>query len=132
MSNEYKFRCKDCKIDFSVESDSGNVNLLNKELKRGVRCPKCDSQWGEKDSKIDLQLQIGADRNGHKSLESRRKENSDRTKMAAQQAGEYTKSHPQEKMISVKGKPQSKFGRTVEQIPERLIKSIEDKLVIPK
>jgi len=125
----YKFKCGKCNIGFSIESEEVSASALKKSLKRGVRCPQCDDEWGNKKSNIIEDMGMLPLRNDKKTLESLRKENAERSKMANEAALDFARSNPDGEMVEVSrpsGIRPTEYGQSVERVPKGVIDRIAD------
>ncbi len=124
----HTFYCKKCSFKFSFESDEGDVLAFSNSLPKGIRCPKCDDKWGDRNSKIEQEVanKIGA----VKSLKARRKENAESSRVALEQARAYAEQNPQEKQVEI-SRPSNfeagRYGNARERVPEKVIESLQEK-----
>jgi uncharacterized C2H2 Zn-finger protein len=124
------FHCKDCKMNFEIESEQRNPATLNKELTRGIRCPKCDKLWRADGSRIVNQASMAQRK--IKTIEERRKDNVKRSEQAIQQAAIHREAHKgEDEMVNLQrpagmGAP-TKFGRATESVPKSVVDSLEDR-----
>lgn len=125
----HNFRCNDCQIKFSFESEISDVNVFAKSFPNGIKCPKCEKVWG---SGANITHEFVAPLLVQ-SLKARGNENLERSKMAHEMAARYREEHGDTRMTEVKrsstmGAP-TMFGGAVERVPESVVKSLEDKAI---
>lgn len=126
----HNFNCRKCNITFGFDSDLSDINRFKKKLKRGVRCPQCDDEWGSKNSNIMHEL---PHRDKTKDIEKLRKENIRHSQAAGVMAAKYAAEVGTPEMVSVK-RPQGGRsvgnimpGAAVEQVPKSVIDSLKSK-----
>lgn len=127
--HNHDFECLDCKFKFSYQSEISDVNKFKDSLARGVRCPKCDKEWGSKEGNIQIILNVSA--GSGKSLEARRRENRERSFEAIKQARAFQDAGGGPEMVDVQrrgsmGAP-TQFGRNTERVPKSVIDSLKGK-----
>ena len=124
---KHSFKCGKCNLSFSIESEEENVNEMKKSLKRGVRCPKCDDEWGNKDSDIIQDLGMLPTRNDKKTKESLRRENAERSSEAQRAALEFARQNPNGEMVEIskpRGMQTTQYGQSVERVPKSVVDRI--------
>jgi len=125
----HNFNCRKCHFKFSIENDITDINRLKKKLKRGIRCPQCDDEWGEKGSNILHEIPKA---DTVRSLEKLRKSNAEATAFAAQAAAQHMAAVGREEMVEVRRPKNSTNvgvipGNEVERVPKRVIDSLQYK-----
>lgn len=106
---------------FSIDSEDPNNSSL--DLPK-MSCPMC----GE-NVQLDPSVLGGSGVNSQKSIESRRKDNVERTRMALQMAAEAKRGQPEEEMVTVQygGGTRSRFG-TPGKVSKKVLESLEEKV----
>lgn len=120
----HKFKCLDCKIGFGIDSEEQDATKAVKEIP--ARCPKCMKVWGEKDAKIDLQMNVGS-MSGSKTesqLNQQRRDNRASSNDAKKEAREYSQSMQREEMVTVQD-PEGK--KPPQQVPKKMVEGLTEK-----
>ncbi len=126
----HNFRCNKDKLTFGFDSDLADINRFKKKLKRGVRCPECDDEWGAKGSNITHELPF---RDKTKDKEKLRRTNIQASSDAKVMAAKYAAGVGTPEMVNVKRPKDSRNpgnitpGAPVERLPKSVVDSLQFK-----
>lgn len=125
----HKYNCHHCKFEFSFESEEKNELAFSREL-GGINCPKCKRKRGEKGVNITHVFMVPGGR-GSRTRDKGvlRKENAERSALAARQAAEYRANHPDEFAEVSVSRPKDtgismgniQRGNAVENVPKKVV-----------
>lgn len=121
----HRFNCRECKQKFSFESEHADIKKFKESLKRGVRCPQCDKEWGDPKANIvhDFEPAVSAEDLRKRDL---RKENAERSREASAMAADYARRDAQEERVTI-NPPKGEKGQPI-QIKKSTLDSIEQKM----
>lgn len=123
MAITHSFKCLDCSVKFSIESEESDIHKATADIP--ARCPQCLKVWGEKGSRIEIQLMI--DNTTGDTLEARRKRNAEASREAKIQAAEYQRTMAKEEFVQVKDPAGKKPPEIVPKaVVETLTQTIKD------
>lgn len=126
----HNFKCNKCKLTFGFDTELSDINRFKKKLKRGVRCPECDDQWGEPGSNITHELPVPAKT---RDIEKLRRANREASAEANAAAARHMSETGAPEMVNVNRPKGGKMvgsvmpGKAVERVPKSVVDSLQFK-----
>ena len=123
----HNFKCNKCKLTFGFDTDLADINRFKKKLKRGIRCPECDDQWGKQGSNIVQEIQAPSKT---RDIEKLRRANAQASADAKAAAAKYAGQVGMPKMVDVKRPSRGANvgvipGKDIERVPKSVVDSLQ-------